>query len=392
MTLQHFEPDPIPRRSPALSVLPAPEQDAPRFCSLVARILRCRRCLMMLWGQDGRLVVDESVDLQNQRPMSTSAIFPVDEPDREPRKLGPHSFRERPVRNTSPSAFGAYVTDTLISFPLELPDGVTGIVTVIEREDGKPFGPDDLATLEQLAQFYASTYETPARREALRLRSELRALRKESIRAEERERQRLSRELHDDLGHALTTAILGVDMQWQRLPDGDASRDALISAREALTQCADHLHEVAFHLRPVVLQDLGLTPALRSLTRRVSETGAIEAKVIVYGQERRVSDDVELAAFRIAQEALTNALKHAQATCVTTKVTFTEESLELVISDNGVGFPSLATEPYWGRHGQGIAGMRERAELVAGFLEVVSQKDCGTEIWALLPIVESGHD
>jgi signal transduction histidine kinase len=347
---------------------------------------------MMLWGQDGRLVVDESVDLQSQRPTSTSVVFRADELERGSRNLAPHTFRERPIRNTSPSAFGAYVTDTLISFPLELPDGVTGIVTVIDREDGMPFGPDDLALLEQLAQFYASTYETPARREALRLRSELRALRRESIRDGERERQRLSRELHDDLGHALTTAILGIDMQWQRLPNGDASRDALISARETLTQCADHLHEFAFQLRPVVLQDLGLTPALRSLARRVSETGAIDARVIVYGQERRVSDDVELAAFRIVQEALTNALKHAQASCITTKVTFTEESLELVISDNGVGFPSFATELYWGRHGQGIAGMRERAELVGGFLEVVSQKACGTEIWALLPIVESSHD
>jgi two-component system sensor histidine kinase NreB len=284
------------------------------------------------------------------------------------------------------------VSDTLISFPLELPDGVSGIVTVIDREDGLPFGPDDLGVLEQLTQFYASTYETPARREALRLRSELRALRKESIRAAERERQRLSRELHDDVGHALTTAILGIDMQWQRLPNSDGSRDALIAAREALTQCADHLHEFAFHLRPVVLQDLGLTPALRSLARRVSETGAVDAQVVVYGQERRVTDDVELAAFRIVQEALTNALKHAQASRITSKVTFTEESLELVISDDGVGFPSMATEIYWGRNGQGIAGMRERAELVGGYLDVVSQKESGTEIWALLPIVENGHD
>jgi signal transduction histidine kinase len=390
MTLQHQEP--IQRRTPALSVLPAPEQDAPRFCNLVARILHCRRCLMMLWGNDGRLVVDESVDLHDQHSTSASVAFRRNEIDRNQRKIALHPVRERPVRNNSPSAFGAYVTDSLISFPIELPDGVSGILTVIDREDGKPFGPDDLDLLEQLGQFYASTYETPARREALRLRSELRVLRKESIRAEERERQRLSRELHDDVGHALTTAILGIDMQWQRLPSDDATRDALIAAREALTHCADHLHDFAFHLRPIVLQDLGLTPALRSLARRVSETGAVNAEVIVYGQERRASNDVELAAFRIVQEGLTNALKHAQASRITIKVTFAEESLELVISDDGVGFSSYATELYWGRHGQGIAGMRERAELVGGFLEVVSQKGCGAEIWALLPIAESDHD
>jgi signal transduction histidine kinase len=389
MTLQHQQ---LQRRMPALSVLPAPEQDAPRFCNLVARILRCRRCLMMLWGNDGRLVVDESVDLHDQRPNSASVSLRRNEIDRNQRKITLHPVRELPVRNNSPSAFGAYVTDALVSFPIDLPDGVSGILTVIDREDGKPFGPDDLDLLEQLGQFYASTYETPARREALRLRSELRVLRKESIRAEERERQRLSRELHDDVGHALTTAILGIDMQWQRLPSDDATRDALIAAREALTHCADHLHDFAFHLRPIVLQDLGLTPALRSLARRVNETGAVNAEVIVYGQERRASNDVELAAFRIVQEALTNALKHAQASQITIKVTFTEESLELVISDNGVGFSSFAKELYWGRHGQGISGMRERAELVGGFLEVVSQKGCGAEIWALLPIAESDHD
>jgi signal transduction histidine kinase len=378
--------------SPLLSVLPAPEQEAPRFCGLVARVLRCQRCLMMLWGKDGRLVVDESVDLQRQLFGSKSVGLRAIEVDRETINAAVLPLRDRPIRINSPSAFGAYVTDMLISFPFELSDGMTGIVTVIDPKDGNPFGPDDLELLKQLTQFYTSTYETPARREALRLRSELKALRKEAIHAEERERQRLSRELHDDVGHALTTAILGLDMQRQRLPNDDASRGAFVAAREALTRCADHLHEFAFHLRPIVLQDLGLTPALRSLSRRVCETGVAEVKVIVDGQERRLGDDVELAAFRIVQEALTNALKHAQASQITSKITFLENSLELVISDDGVGFSSIATDVSWTRHGQGIAGMRERAELVGGSLEVVSQKYCGTEIWALLPIAESYHD
>jgi DNA-binding NarL/FixJ family response regulator len=111
--------------------------------------------------------------------------------------------------------------------------------------------------------------------------------------------------------------------------------DVFVTAREALTDCSDRLHKFAFQLCPIVLQDLGLTPALRSLSRKVSETGALNAEVTVFGEERRVRDDVELAAFRIVQEALTNALKHAQATLVSSRVTFLADSIEILISDNG---------------------------------------------------------
>lgn len=373
--------------SAVLSILPAPTPEAPRFCDLVASILGCRRCVMKLWGNDGQLVVDETVDRPPDQAVGSPAATPVAIPE-SIAPTRPIRF-SRQHRNHKPSMVSAFVSDTLISFPFELPDRVTGVLTAMDRKDGKPFGPDDLELLTKLSQFYASTYETPARREAMRLRSELRALRNESIRAEEFERQRLSREMHDDLGHALTTAILGLDMHWQQLPSDNPSRCALIAARKSLTECADRLHEFAFHLRPIVLQDLGLTPALRSLARRVTETGALEAVVMMSGHDRRVSDDVELTAFRIAQEALTNALKHAQATKFTCKITFLKDSLELVITDNGIGFDSCTTMLGVSRHGQGIVGMRERAELVGGSFEVESQEGRGTEIWALLPLAES---
>jgi two-component system sensor histidine kinase NreB len=272
-----------------------------------------------------------------------------------------------------------------------LPDGSYGAITALDREDGRPFESTDLQVLESLCQFFSSSFELRARRELLRLQNDIRALRKQAIRTEEHERQRLSRELHDDIGHALTTAILSLDMQWQRLSNDVAACEALTVVREALTECAERLHEFAFHLRPAVLQDLGLVPALRSLARRICETGAVDASVNVHGTERRLNSEIELAAFRIVQESHTNAMKHAQASRITTDLTYADETIEVLISDNGIGLPPLTAEHYLNRHGQGLSGMRERAELVGGTLEVESWKGRGTTIRARLPIKEIDH-
>ena len=285
---------------------------------------------------------------------------------------------------------GADAAVSSVSVPVALGDGTTGFLTVADPEDGRPFSPADRLLLEHLAATYAVMQSTPTRREVLRLRSDVRAVRRQAIRAAEGERQRLARELHDDIGHALTTAILSLDMSAQRVPANSAARDALTAGREALTECANCLHEFAFHLRPRVLNDLGLTPALRGLARRVCEMGTLDAVVTVHGRERRLGDDTELAAFRIVQEALTNALKHARATRISIDVTFADGSVELEICDDGAGFNPATVNRDRGR--QGLLGMRERAELAGGVLDLQSRQGYGTTVWARLPIGEDNHE
>ncbi|HET8522422.1 MAG TPA: sensor histidine kinase [Thermomicrobiales bacterium] len=347
-------------RAVDLHVIPDPRWSTSQFCAMAARALRCRRCMISLTGSDGEILLEDATG------QTVHFLGNQDAP------LGPGS---------------ATLTDTLISFPLTLPDGTTGRISAVEREDGTPFTHADLQLLEHLTAFYSASLATPARRDMLRLRNELRAVRKHAILTEERERQRLSREMHDDLGHVLTTAILSVDMKAQQIQDEVDAREAMAAARQALVDCSDRLHEFAFYLRPAILQDLGLPAALRSLARRASSAGSASVTVTVHGPERRYRDDIELAAFRIMQEALTNSLKHAHATKIVIEVTSTDTGLEVELRDNGIGFTTQISERAGGRYGQGLAGMQERAELVGGVLEIQSKVGSGTSVWVQFPLV-----
>jgi signal transduction histidine kinase len=344
-----------------LHVIPDPRSSSSQFCSMAARALRCRRCAITLMDSDGEVVVEDT---------SGQSLRLIDS-------------QRSPVGTGN----AAILSETLISFPLTLPDGNIARVVAEDREDGTSFTHADLQLLEHLAAFYAASLAMPARRDVLRLRNELRAVRKHAILTEERERQRLSREMHDDLGHVLTTAILSVDMKAQQMQDEIDAREAIETARQALIDCTERLHEFAFHLRPAILHDLGLPPALRSLARRASAMGSVSVTVTVHGTERRFGDDVELAAFRIMQEALTNALKHAHATKIAIEITVTDSGLELELRDNGTGFTTQIVERATGRYGQGLAGMQERAELVGGVLELQSKVGTGTTVWVQFPQV-----
>jgi signal transduction histidine kinase len=277
-----------------------------------------------------------------------------------------------------------YSSTAFISFPIALPDGGVGVINATDREDGRPFSSEDFALLTDLAAFYASTFDAPARRDVRRLRGELRRERARFIRSQEEERRRLARELHDDAGHALTAAILRLDMAAQRLIGRGELTDAIDAVRGTLVECADHLHELAFELQPRLLADLGLGPALRGLTRRLNDAGGIRVELKIRGAERRLEPEVELTAFRIAQEATTNALKHAHASRIGLVLAFEKSGVVLEIADDGVGFiePSHRQDVR-GHHG--LLGMRERAELVGGVLEVVSRAGEGTTIRARLP-------
>jgi signal transduction histidine kinase len=351
----------------------------------VAQVLRCHHCSITLTNGAGEIVVDESA---------------MSAPEPGARDLSPsgagangHSWSQSiSVARDYGSQLGTSGSRSQISAPITLPDGTIGIMTAAGRRDGAAFSSDDQQVLDQLAAYYATSHATPERRETLRLKNDLRTLRKQAIQSDESERQRLAQELHDDVGHILTTAILSIDMKARYVPEDEATYDLIATAREALTECSDRLHEFAFQLRPRVLQDLGLAPALRSLSRRIRQAAAIEVTVNVHGRERRFGADSELAAFRVAQEALTNALKHARATRITVDITFDEGSLEVEVRDNGVGFTRRAAEARKGPYGQGLFGMRERAEFAGGVFELQSVRGKGTTVWARLPIGEAVHE
>lgn len=202
---------------------------------------------------------------------------------------------------------------------------------------------------------------------------------------QELERKRLARELHDRVGQNLSTMgfILNIvrDEISQLLPDTE--RDTFLTrvdnVLDLTSQTTDHLRNVMAELRPSVLDDYGLSAALRWYGERLSEQ--IGIPVVVQGDElsTRLPVPVENVLFRIAQEALTNILKHAQATQITLTLTVTEEIL-LLITDNGVGFDPVQPSAPGSERGWGLFYMAERAISVGGQCQIESSPGKGTQV------------
>ncbi|MFC1953089.1 sensor histidine kinase [Chloroflexota bacterium] len=200
--------------------------------------------------------------------------------------------------------------------------------------------------------------------------------------AQEEERKRVSRELHDDTAQAL--ASLGMDIN--TLAKAKSANPENISGRlkELRDRTNDILEEVrslSQALRPPMLEDLGLLSALHGLTDDLVIQQGIASRFDVQGTPRRLLPDIELTLFRIAQEALNNVGKHARATECSISINFSPEKIELSISDNGQGFevPEVVDNSvFTGK--LGLIGMQERAKLINGTLTVSSKQDKGTII------------
>jgi len=203
---------------------------------------------------------------------------------------------------------------------------------------------------------------------------------------QEAERARLSRELHDETVQDIIAAAQRLQMTQRALERGDTPT-ALESLRatRALTQnTLDELRRLIRALRPIYLEDLGFLPALEMLAREIQEP---PAEILITGEPRRLKPEVELAAFRVAQEALANAVQHAGASQITLAVAFGDRELILSVEDDGAGFeppdmPDALTEE--GHFG--LVGMRERALLLGGHLDIASRPGNGTRLTALFPI------
>jgi len=211
---------------------------------------------------------------------------------------------------------------------------------------------------------------------------------------QETERARLSRELHDETVQSLVAIGQRVQLTQRALERGGApewvhsgaAMDGLRQTRELCQQALDDLRRTIRALRPIYLEELGFLPALEALVQD-TRTQGLSAEILVRGEPRRLRPEVELAAFRLVQEALSNAMRHARARQVSVLVHLEEHELTLSIEDDGTGFvppenPDSLTEA--GHYG--LMGMRERVLLLGGRLEIRSHPDQGTRISAHLPL------
>jgi len=212
-----------------------------------------------------------------------------------------------------------------------------------------------------------------------RLESARREAARTALAAQEGERLRVAQELHDEIGQTLTA----VTIQAERAADGDPALapDALRRVADAVRDSLDEVRRVARELRPEALDDLGLVNALIALCNRVGAQDGPQVRRELQGNLPALSPDVELVVYRIAQESLTNALRHSGARSATVSLTADAESLSLRVADDGRGMPAQLPAGT-----AGIAGMRERALLVGGRLSIESGPEQGTEVRLTIPV------
>jgi two-component system, NarL family, sensor histidine kinase UhpB len=196
-----------------------------------------------------------------------------------------------------------------------------------------------------------------------------------ALAAQENERQRIARELHDEIGQTLTVALLTLKRAVDRTPI--AIRGELEDTQETVRASLDEVRGIARRLRPDALEDLGLHSALSALCSEFTQATGIAVVKHVAPQSDRLKPDVELVCYRIAQESLTNVARHAGAGKVWLDLHATADQVTLRIADDGVG--GVTAE------GAGINGMRERALLVNADLTITSPDGEGTEVRLVIP-------
>lgn len=271
-----------------------------------------------------------------------------------------------------------------ISVPILLDGGRFGLLHVAEPLGKRAFGDDERIALQAHANFIADHLAlTAATRRIQELQGSVRQLQRTLIEAQEEERGRIARDLHDETGHILTAAIIRLDIAERGLTPDVPTHAALRQAREGLVNCAESLHRSAFNLRPQMLEDLGLAAALRSLTNQSTEIDELQISLSTEGRERRLSDALELVIFRVVQEGLTNIRKHAGATMVQIQLNYAARWLTLHIADNGTG---IRRQTAGGRTGAGLKGMRERINTFGGTLTIGNRECGGTELAVKLPL------
>ncbi len=249
-----------------------------------------------------------------------------------------------------------------------------GVVIVHDKSGPIPaFSDEDLRLVEALAGRAATAVDL-SRRVSRDVVGRV-------VAAQELERKRLARELHDETGQALTSILLGLKSLEQAVA-GDDGRAAVASVRELVVSTLQDVRRLAVELRPSALDDFGLAPALERLVETFREQTGIRVDFESNVGEERLPSEIETALYRIVQEALTNVVKHAQASRVSILLTRRDGSVAAVVEDDGSGFDSSVTS----HEGLGLVGMHERVGLVGGRLRIESAAGSGATLVAEVPL------
>ena len=220
-------------------------------------------------------------------------------------------------------------------------------------------------------------------------REQLRSLNQKLDEVQEDERKQLARELHDEMGQALTAISINLATIAQDLPPDcvEGLLERLNELKMLADQTLEQIRELSFNLRPAMLDDLGLVPTLRWYIKRYEKRVNISVTLEVSGLKERLSADIETALYRIFQEALTNVTRHAQATHIHLVIRHRKSIMIAQIRDDGCGFDLRQVLNHEApKYGTGLLGMRERTVLLGGTFKIQSEPGAGTQVSIEIPL------
>lgn len=288
----------------------------------------------------------------------------------------------------------------LLSLPLAVHDQVIGSLVLGRGEAREPLPMAELQLVSAAAQQLGLSLENARLYEEAQAREGLLArLLRQVVGAQEAERQRIARELHDATGQSLTAISLGLrGVETVLARDGSPAVAPVQELGSYSAQALGELRQIIADLRPSHLDDLGLVPALRWYLQKYSERRGIRTRLVTSGDALRLPPEYETVLFRITQEALTNIAKHAEATQTTVTVSLGEPDIHLTIEDDGRGFDPSTLRQNAGPQsvslpgGWGLVGMQERAGLLGGRVVIDSQPNQGTRIHVFIPYPTERQD
>jgi signal transduction histidine kinase len=285
---------------------------------------------------------------------------------------------------------------SFLGAPILLRGRNLGNLYLTDKQDGGEFTEEDEQLIQVLAAHAAIAidsarlYEQANEALAQRLRElhaahvQLQRLTALVITAQEEERRRIARELHDDTAQALTSVLVRLRLL-ARQAVRDEVRDGLHEVLDLTVAALDGVRRMALDLRPSTLDDLGLVPAVESYAHAFGNRWGIRVRTDVQSVRGRLPPDRELLVYRVVQEALTNVAKHAGATAVEITMRSEDNHLTATVHDNGRGF-NVAETLAASERGLGLFGMEERAQLAGGSLDVQSAPGAGTTITLEVPL------
>ena len=273
----------------------------------------------------------------------------------------------------------------LYDFPLKKNDGMKiGVITICSSSK---LDQNFLKILTSLANQLSISLENLELWREVKKKEEIRLMLLEKlITAQEEERKRIARELHDETSHTLSSMLVELKL----LEEGDDStkEKAKDHLKNLIRTTMEEVHRLAWQLRPTILDKFGLEVAIERYVQEFQQSTGIEADLIIKGVQRNLSPEQETTIFRLIQESLTNITKYAKANCVNIIMISAGKQMSIMVEDDGIGFDTkavLGKDP--SKSHLGLIGMQERVALLNGTLRIESERGRGTTILAKIPLM-----